>query len=222
LPGENVTVSESCPSSFSSSISTPTALVKRAVISQLREILAHFREHGFKKTLNWFHSKDAPMIIQIGKYVIAGGLATVATMGTWTVLCFTLLPAFSVEEIEQYRSILAKIHIELPHLNVENLQLSDVERASHSTYANIIGWVFGNLVAYTVNALWVFEGGRHSRWLEFIYFTLVSGFSTLIGLIAGPFLIKVFGISTGVSQLSFIVTAVLVNYVCRKYFVFAK
>ncbi|MCB1062329.1 MAG: GtrA family protein [Verrucomicrobiae bacterium] len=196
--------------------------MKRAVISQLREILGHYREHGLKKTLAWFHSKDAPVIIQLGKYVVAGGMATVATMGTWMILCFTVLPAFSIEEIEQYRSILAKIHIDLPHYKVETLHLSDTVRASHSTYANILGWVFGNLVAYVVNALWVFEGGRHNRWLEFIYFTLVSGFSTLIGLMAGPFLIKVFGISTGVSQLSFLVTAVLVNYVCRKYFVFAK
>lgn len=143
-------------------------------------------------------------------------------IGTWMILCFTLFPAFSTEEIEHYRSILAKIGIELSTLEVETLDLSNNERAANSTYSNMLAWIFANLVAYAVNATWVFEGGRHHRWLEFLYFTLISGFSTIVGLAAGPLLIKLFGVSTGASELSLLVTAVLVNYVCRKYFVFAK
>ncbi|MCB1076609.1 MAG: GtrA family protein [Verrucomicrobiae bacterium] len=188
----------------------------------MRLIFTHFREHGIGKTLTWFHSKEAPASVQFAKYGIAGGLATVAHQGTWLLVCFTLFPAFSAEEIQSYREILAKIHLTLPHLEVEGMALADNIRALHSTYGNIIGWFFGNGVAYAVNAAWVFQGGRHNRWLEFLYFTAISGFATLAGLMAGPYLIKTFGISTGLSQLSLLFTSILVNYVCRKFFVFSK
>ena len=196
--------------------------MKRIFLSPIKEVFSYYREHGLKRTLAWFHSKDAPVIVQFAKYAIAGGVATVASQGIWLILCFTAFPAFSAEEIGQYRDLLARVGIELPILEMESMELTDDERAGNSTYANIWGWVFGNLVAYAVNAMWVFEGGRHNRWLEFTYFTLISGFSTLVGLAAGPFLIKLFGISTGASQLSLLVTAVLVNYICRKLFIFKR
>ena len=192
----------------------------KATIRQLKQIWIHFREKGLKETLAWFHSKEAPVIVQFGKYAVAGVIATVVSQGLWLILSLTSFPAFTADEVETYRSILAKIGIELPALEVEQLDLSDDQRARNSTIANAIGWVFANIVAYLANVLWVFEGGRHHRVLEFLYFTLISGFSTLVGIAAGPLLIKLFGISTGLSQLSLLVTAVLVNYVCRKFFVF--
>ena len=194
----------------------------KATIGQIRLIWAHYREHGLKKTLAWFHGKDAPVIVQFGKYAVAGGIATAVSQGLWLVLCFTVFPAFSAEEIETYRSFLAKIHIDLPTLEIESLDLTDSERAKNSTIANAIGWFFANIVAYLANVWWVFEGGRHHRALEFLYFTIISGISTLAGIAAGPLLIELFGISTGASQLSLLVTAVLVNYACRKFFVFKR
>lgn len=196
--------------------------MKRLFLSPIKEVFGYLREHGFKKTLSWFNSKDAPVIVQFAKYAIAGGIATVASQGTWLVLCFTVYPAFSAEEIQNYREIVAWIGIEMPTLEMEAMELTKDIRARNSTVANVWGWVLGNFVAYVVNALWVFEGGRHNRWLEFLYFTLISGFSTVVGLAAGPLLIKLFGISTGASQLSLLVTAVLVNYICRKLFVFSR
>ena len=194
----------------------------KATVRQLKEILAYYREHSLKETLNWFHSKDAPVIVQFGKYAVAGVVATVVSQGLWLALSFTVFPAFSTDEIEGYRQLLAKLHIQVPRLEIESLTLTDNERALNSTISNTIGWFFANIVAYLVNAWWVFEGGRHHRVLEFIYFTIVSGISTIAGIAAGPLLITLFGISTGLSQLSLLVTAVLVNYVCRKFFVFKK
>jgi len=194
----------------------------KATIRQVREIWTHFREHGLRDTLRWFHSKEAPGIVQFGKYGVAGVIATVVSQGIWLALSCTWFPAFTAEEMEGYRRFLAAIHIDLPPLEIEGLELTDDERARNSTIANVIGWFFGNIVAYLVNVWWVFEGGRHHRVLEFVFFTVISGFSTLAGIAAGPLLIKLFGISTGLSQLSLLVTAVLVNYVCRKFFVFSR
>ncbi len=196
--------------------------MRKALTKQFRDIFHHYREHGIRETLRWFHGKDAPVIVQFAKYGIAGAIATVASQGTWLLLCFTVYPAFSAEEIQQYREIFAKVGFVLSPLEIEQLNLGHDARALNSTYANIWGWVFGNFVAYIVNAIWVFQGGRHNRWLEFLYFTIISGIATIAGLAMGPLLIKLFKIPTGLSQLSLLITAVLVNYLCRKYFVFAK
>lgn len=196
--------------------------MKKAIRNEIRLIFGHLRDHGWKRTLAWFHSKEAPASVQFAKYGLAGVIATVAHQGTWIALCLTAFPAFAGTEIQDYREWLARIHLTLPPLPVESLALTDDARAFNSTVGNLLGWTLGNLVAYAVNAAWVFQGGRHSRWREFLYFTAVSAVANISGLLAGPLLIKAFGISTGLSQLSLVVTAVLVNYLCRKFFIFAK
>lgn len=196
--------------------------MKKAVLKQFRDIYHYFREHGLRATLFWFHGKDAPGIIQFLKYGLAGGIATVASMGTWLVLCLTIYPAISAEEMQKYRDLVGFVGLELPTFEVESMVLDRDLRAANSLWANIWGWIAGNNVAYLVNVLWVFQGGRHNRWLEYFYFTLISAIATLAGLAMGPLLIKIFGIPTGLSQVSLLITAVLVNYVCRKFFVFAK
>ena len=114
--------------------------MKRLFLSPIKEVFAHLREHGFKKTLAWFNSKDAPVIVQFAKYAIAGGIATVASQGTWLVLCFTLYPAFSAEEIQKYRDFVAFVGLEIPPLEMESMELTKELRAKNSTYANVWGW----------------------------------------------------------------------------------
>ena len=86
----------------------------------------------------------------------------------------------------------------------------------------LIVWGVSNTLAYVSNALWVFTGGRHHRFKEFLLFSVVSAFSFGAGLVAGPQLIKWFGISTHLAQASFVVTAAMVNFVIRKFFVFKQ
>ncbi len=59
--------------------------------------------------------------------------------------------------------------------------------------------------------------------IQFMKYAVCGGLAavaTLAGLAAGPLLIKPLGIPTLLSQGTLIVTAVLVNYVCRKFIVF--
>jgi len=146
-------------------------------------------------------STDAHPLVQFVKYGICGVIATVATQGVWFICIHTIFPA-------------------VDGMVVDGEVIDKTLRAKNSTYSNIIGWSFGNLVAYFTNLAFVFKGGRHSKWKEFFYFTGVSLFATVVGLAAGPLLIEKFGIHTYVSQLSLLVTAVFVNYACRKFLIF--
>ena len=70
--------------------------------------------------------------------------------------------------------------------------------------------------------IWVFTGGRHNRFREFLLFTLVSSFSFSAGLVGGPQLIRWFGISTHLAQASFVASSAMVNFIVRKLFVFQR
>ena len=91
-----------------------------------------------------------------------------------------------------------------------------------AVYANIAAFPISNTFAYVSNALWVFTGGRHHRIKEFLLFNLVSAISFSFGLVAGPQLIKWFGVSTHLAQASFVVTSATVNFFIRKFFIFQK
>ncbi|MEM8953965.1 MAG: GtrA family protein [Verrucomicrobiota bacterium] len=169
--------------------------------SLIKEAWYFYRDNDFKTVLAAINSKDAHPTIQFLKYATCGAIATVASMGTWIILVLTVLPA-------------------MDWMKINGEPITDSLRARNSAIANIIGWIFGNFVAYFTNVIWVFKDGRHSKWLEFVYFTVVSGIATIAGLAAGPLLIELFGIHTILSQGTLMVTAVLVNYLCRKFFIF--
>jgi putative flippase GtrA len=169
--------------------------------SLIKQAWQFYHANDLKTVLAAIHSKDAHPAVQFMKYAICGGAATVASMGTWLVLCLTVFPA-------------------MDWMKIDGEPISDGLRARNSTISNIIGWVFGNIVAYLTNVLWVFKDGRHSRWFEFFFFSAISAVATLAGLAAGPLLIELFGIPTLLSQGTLVITAVLVNYACRKFFIF--
>ena len=170
-------------------------------IDLLKQAVSYCRENDLPTIFRQVKSKDAHPVLQFIKYGFCGVIATVFSMSVWLLSVYTFLPA-------------------MDGMLIDGEPISDETRAWNSTRANMLGFVVGNFVAYFSNLAFVFEGGRHSRLKEFTYFSAVALFATVAGLVAGPLLIKWFGISTAVSQLSLLVTAVLVNYVCRKFFVF--
>lgn len=98
--------------------------------------------------------------------------------------------------------------------------ISDEVRAWSSTLSNVVAFCFSNVFAYITNVLWVFTSGRHSRLREFLYFTMISSVSFAGGLAAGPVLIAQFGINSFIAQFTMAFTSALINFVCRKFFVF--
>lgn len=166
------------------------------MISKLaRDAFVFVKDNELKVVLAALNSRDAHPVIQFIKYGICGVSAVIA-----------------------HNAIVYLVGIWIPFS--ESSGLSNAERSNNQIIANLIAFPFGNAVAYVTNALWVFTGGRHSRFREFTYFTIISLVSFLAGLLGGPLLVRYFNMSEHLAQAGFVLTSALVNFVCRKFFVF--
>ena len=157
-----------------------------------------FREHSLAETLVAVRSQDAHPLVQFTKYVLCGGLSVVTLAITVIILSQTLFPAALDPDAPK---ALAK---------------------SHQLWANWIGFIPANLVAYFTNRILVFTPGRHGALVEFLIFTAVAAAATAVGMLAGPYLIERIGLDPRISQCSLIVTSALVNFAARKFLVFSK
>lgn len=148
-------------------------------------------------------------IIQFSMYAIAGGIATAFGIVLFHLFGWKLLPCLQEDD-----------HL----VRVLGLEVKDVDnaiRSRNSMLCNALAFVFSNFVAYMANRLWVFEPGRHHIALEILYFYAVSGISVVLGTVLMGFLIKKFGMLTTYAYGSNILTAVLINFVVRKYLIFS-
>lgn len=165
------------------------------MLQTLADTRRFFQDNDWRTIIRRMNARDTHPVIQFMKYGICGVGSLIVGQSIWLALSVWVWPALD------------------PDLPKE-------VRALHSTYNNVISFFFGNLFAYITNSLWVFTPGRHPRVLEFFYFTLVSTVAFVIGLAVGPMLIRVYGISTLLAQLLLVASSVMVNYICRKFFVF--
>lgn len=147
-------------------------------------------------------------LIQFIKYAIAGGVATIAHITIFHCVAWKIFPSLGPND-HAVRFFRLKIR-----------EVNDYSRARNSMIGNVIAFCFSNMVAYIMNILWVFERGRHTLAVEILLFYLVSGISTMIGTILMGVLIKRFGLLTTYAFVANIVSAVLINYALRKYFIF--
>jgi putative flippase GtrA len=147
-------------------------------------------------------------LIQFVKYALAGGLATATHICLFHLMAWRLLPSLQAHD-HAVRFFKLKIK-----------EVTDSQRARNSMIANLVAFLIANMVAYITNILWVFERGRHPLVLEILLFYAVSGISAFTGTLLMGVLIKRFGMLTTYAFTSNIVTAVLINYAVRKYFIF--
>ena len=172
----------------------------RGIRSDLAAILDHLKENGMRETVAWLRSTDAPVTAQFGKYALSGVASTVIQIGLFTWLSHTWFPA---------------------HDYLVEGGLPDELKERNAIISNLIAFPFSNLSAYLLNVWFVFTPGRHNKWLEFLLFTLISFVSFGSGLFGGPLLISR-GLNPWIAQFGFMITSALVNFVCRKFLVFAK
>jgi putative flippase GtrA len=147
-------------------------------------------------------------IIQFIKYALAGGLATCTHILLFHVVAWKMLPALGPKDT----------FVRLFKFDIQ--EIGEEKRAKNSMYGNIIAFMFANMVAYILNILWVFEAGKYSIVIEILVFYGATGLSTFLGTVLMGVLIKRFGILTTYAFGSNIFTAVLFNYVVRKFFIF--
>ncbi len=163
-----------------------------------------------KHLLKQFTQREASNQIQFIKYAIAGGIATVVDMVTFSLCAWLLLPALSENEL-----IVKLFHVQVP-------QLSDQLRAWHFAGDMAIAFLFSNTTAYLIDVAWVFHPGRHSRWMEFLLFFGVSLTSSVIGTGLGWALIRWFGMGAVAAYIAKAGAALAINYAGRKFFVFQR
>ena len=151
---------------------------------------------------------DHDSLIQFIKYALAGGVATATHITIFHLVAWKLFP-----------SLQEKDHaVRLFKLSVT--RVDDRTRAKNSMTGNIIAFLIANMVAYVINVLWVFQGGKYNIFVEILLFYLVSGFSVCLGTILMGTLIRRFGILTTWAFCSNIFTSVMINYIMRKFFIF--
>jgi len=151
---------------------------------------------------------DSDNIIQFIKYALAGGLATITHIVIFHFIGWKIFP-----------SLQEKDHA-VNFFNLSIQKVNDATRARNSMIGNGIAFLISNMVAYITNILWVFQGGKYHFIIELLFFYAVSGVSVFLGTILMGILIKRFGILTTYAFASNIVTAVMINYIVRKFFIF--
>lgn len=148
-------------------------------------------------------------VIQFIKYALAGGLATITHIVIFHLIGWKLFPSL------QEKDPAVKI------FKLDIREVNDYTRARNSMIGNCLAFLLANMVAYITNVLWVFQGGRHHIVIEILLFYAVSGISVFLGTMLMGILIKRFGLLTTYAFGANIFTAVMINYVVRKFFIFS-
>lgn len=160
--------------------------------------------------LKQFTQREANVHIQFIKYAIAGAIATVVDMVTFSLCAWLVLPALSENEW-----IVKLFHVQVP-------QISDQLRSWYFAADMTIAFLFSNTTAYVIDVNWVFHPGRHSRLKEFLLFFGVSLSSMIVGTGLGWALIRWFGMGAAVAYIAKALAALAINYAGRKFFVFQR
>lgn len=169
--------------------------------SAISETLSFLRENKLKVILARIRERNVPALVQFFVYGLCGGLATFIFLSIVLILSRTLIPA--------YEGMMLNGHL-----------ITDQERAHDLFINNCIAFGIANIVGYITNVMFVFKSGRHHPMLEFFYFTFFNLISFTISQLAGPWLIRAYGVPTNVAILSNVAASVLLNFVLRKFFVF--
>lgn len=151
---------------------------------------------------------NAEPVIQFLKYGIVGGVATLAHIVLFYMVAWKIFPALQDSDIVA------------AFLGLQVTQVTVATRSLNSMLANGISFIFSNMFAYIANIYWVFEPGRHNKFVEISLFYIVSGISFIIGTVIMGCLIRYFGVQTTIAFAVNIAIAVMVNYFIRKNYIF--
>jgi putative flippase GtrA len=101
------------------------------------------------------------------------------------------------------------------------IELPAEARARNAVYSNIVAFFASNIVCYIINRIFVFKPGEHNVVVEFLLFLAVSAIAIFLGTAIMRWLIKHFNMQTTFAFAANLVTSLMLNYVLRKFFIFA-
>lgn len=164
-----------------------------------------------KKHIQAFLAEKDNRLVQFIKYGMCGGAATVVDVTVFFLLAWLIFPALTASD--PFTKLLGMIHLDIRSVS-ESLRLRNywIDKG--------IGFIFSNFTAYVLNVMFVFKAGKHKRYHELMLFYAVSLISFLIGTTAGDLLIRFGGLDTTYSYVAAAISALLINYAGRKFFIF--
>ena len=164
-----------------------------------------------KKQIQAFLAEKDNRLVQFIKYGMCGGAASAVDMFVFFLLAWLAFPALTGSD--PFAKLLGTFH-----LNIHTV--SESVRLKNYWIDKSIGFIFSNFTAYVLNVLFVFKAGKHKRHHELMLFYAVSLISFIIGTSAGDVLIRFCGLDTTYSYIAAAVSALLINYAGRKFFIF--
>ena len=167
------------------------------MMTQPRGLLRFLRENDVRTILAALNQRHVHPFIQFIEYGLCGVCATVVHVTVFTLSASFVIPGNETNCPDAW------------------------ERAKASVPNNTIALIFSNLTAYWLNTKWVFAPGRHSKVKEFSMFTLVNLPGAVCGGLISYFIFRQ-GWPEWVGLAGFVLPSVLVNFACRKLFIFKK
>lgn len=164
----------------------------------MRELIRFLLENDLRTILAALHSRDVHPAIQFLKYALCGVAATIVYTSIFFLLASYALPALET--------------------NVSDRGI----RANHALVNTAIAFLFSNGTAHWLNSRWVFTRGRHAKHHEFLLFTLVNAPGAVGGALVQDWLIRNAGWPAWGAFAGFVLPNVLINYACRKLFIFQR
>jgi len=164
-----------------------------------------------KKQIQYFLSHKEHPVLQFLKYGICGGIATGVDMLVFFLFAWLVFPALT--ESDPFTHLLRWLHLDIR-------TVSESVRLRNYWIDKVVCLLFSNFTAYILNVRFVFKAGKHKRHHELMLFYGVSLLSFLIGTFAGDFLMRYYGVDTSYSYIIAMISALMINYAGRKFFIF--
>jgi putative flippase GtrA len=166
---------------------------------------------SMKKHIQAFLSEKDNHLVQFIKYGMCGGAATIVDMTVFFLFAWLVFPALTASD--PFTKLLGI-------LNLDIREVSEAVRLRNYWIDKVICFLFSNFTAYILNVLFVFKAGKHKRHHELMLFYAVSTVSFFIGTTGGDLLIRFGGLDTTYSYVAAAISALLINYAGRKFFIF--
>lgn len=164
----------------------------------MRQLLRFLRDNDLRTILAALHSREVHPLIQFLKYGLCGVAATMVHALIFFVSAKYFIPGLESNCPDQW------------------------ERAKASVGNNAVALIFSNATAYALNVKWVFIPGRHSMVREFLYFTLVNLPGAVCGGLVSYWVTAQFDWPTWAAFGMFVLLNVMINFTCRKQFIFKR
>jgi putative flippase GtrA len=160
------------------------------------ELISLVRDNDLPTLLRRINSRDTHPAIQFIKYGICGVAALIT------------------------HAIIYKVLVTFFYQELNDTTMDPMVRGWKTIEPTAILFIFPNLLVYWLNTRWVFTPGKHSKVKEFLLFTIVNMPGAIFGVLGQAALVRYLNWPAMPAMLGFVVPNVLINFLCRKFFIF--